>query len=66
MDAFSPDLNAQYAWNISINNHLVGEMFVVCGVLYVVDSAEDNNSNIRWVHVVVGAPRATAPAGRGG
>ena len=47
VDAFSPDLQAQYMWNISLNNHLVGEMFIVCGVLYAVDSTEENNSNIR-------------------
>lgn len=48
VDAFHTELSAQYAWNISINNNLVGEMFIVCGVLYVVDSVEENNSNIRF------------------
>ncbi|KAK3925375.1 Olfactomedin-like protein 2B [Frankliniella fusca] len=47
MEPFELELSAQYAWNISINNHLVGEMFIVCGVLYVVDSVEEN-TNIRF------------------
>ncbi|XP_052132980.1 myocilin-like [Frankliniella occidentalis] len=47
VEPFEAELHAQYAWNISINNHLVGEMFIVCGVLYVVDSVEEN-TNIRF------------------
>lgn len=37
----------QYTWNISINHHLFGEMFVACGVLYAVDSITERNSKIR-------------------
>ncbi|KAJ6644219.1 Myocilin, partial [Pseudolycoriella hygida] len=37
----------QYSWNISINHHKVGEMFIVCGVLYAVDSVVDKNTKIR-------------------
>lgn len=40
-------METEYAWNISINNHLFGEMFVACGVLYAVDSITERNSRIR-------------------
>lgn len=40
-------METQYMWNISINNHLFGEMFVACGVLYAVDSVTERNSKIR-------------------
>jgi hypothetical protein len=40
-------LETQYMWNISINHHLFGEMFVACGVLYAVDSITERNSKIR-------------------
>ncbi|KAJ4434954.1 hypothetical protein ANN_23526, partial [Periplaneta americana] len=41
-------MEPQYMWNISINNHLFGEMFVACGVLYAVDSVTERNSKIRF------------------
>lgn len=41
-------LHIQYIWNISLNHHKVGEMFVVCGVLYAVDSVTDRDSRIRF------------------
>lgn len=37
----------QYGWNISINHNKVGEMFIVCGVLYAIDSATERNTRIR-------------------
>lgn len=40
-------METEYMWNISINNHLFGEMFVACGVLYAVDSITERNSKIR-------------------
>jgi hypothetical protein len=40
-------METQYMWNISINHHLFGEMFVACGVLYAVDSITERNSKIR-------------------
>lgn len=40
----------QYIWNISLNHHKVGEMFVVCGVLYAIDSVTDRNSRIRFAY----------------
>lgn len=40
-------MEIQYMWNISINHHLFGEMFVACGVLYAVDSITERNSKIR-------------------
>lgn len=45
IDSF--EMRIQYAWNISINHHKVGEMFIVCGVLYGVDSVTERNSRIR-------------------
>ncbi|GLH12823.1 Lachesin [Gryllus bimaculatus] len=44
VDSYS--LKIQYIWNISINHHKVGEMFVVCGVLYAVNSVTDRNTKI--------------------
>lgn len=38
----------QYIWNISLNHHKVGEMFIVCGVLYAIDSVTDRDSRIRF------------------
>lgn len=40
-------METQYMWDISINHHLFGEMFVACGVLYAVDSVTERNSKIR-------------------
>ncbi|XP_075215679.1 uncharacterized protein LOC142321462 isoform X2 [Lycorma delicatula] len=41
-------LHIQYAWNISLKHHKAGEMFIVCGVLYVVDSVTERTTNIRF------------------
>ncbi|XP_054278871.1 uncharacterized protein LOC128997276 [Macrosteles quadrilineatus] len=41
-------LEVQYAWNISVSHRKAGEMFIVCGVLYVVDSTQERNTNIRF------------------
>lgn len=38
----------QYIWNISLDHHKVGEMFIVCGVLYAVDSVVDKTTKIRF------------------
>lgn len=43
----SSNLEFQYSWNISINHHKVGEMFIVCGVLYAVDSVTERMTKIR-------------------
>lgn len=40
-------LEIQYALNISVKHNKAGEMFIVCGVLYVVESASDRRTNIR-------------------
>ncbi|KAJ6637052.1 Olfactomedin-like protein 2B [Pseudolycoriella hygida] len=40
-------LEAQYNWNISINHHKVGEMFIICGVLYAIDSVVERSTQIR-------------------
>lgn len=41
-------MQTQYIWNISINHHKVGEMFIVCGVLYAVDSVVEQTTRIRF------------------
>ncbi|XP_049541678.1 uncharacterized protein LOC125954974 [Anopheles darlingi] len=41
------NLTVQYGWNISVNHHKVGEMFIVCGVLYAIDSVTERNTKIR-------------------
>ena len=51
VDVFQLDvinLTIQYIWNISLSHNKVGEMFVVCGVLYAVDSVTDRNTRIRF------------------
>lgn len=45
MDSFN--LRIEYSWNVSINHHKVGEMFIVCGVLYAVDSVTERTTKIR-------------------
>lgn len=45
IDAHSMEI--QYSLNISINHHKVGEMFIVCGVLYAIDSVTERNTTIR-------------------
>lgn len=40
-------LLVQYSWNVSINHHKVGDMFIVCGVLYAVDSVTERLTKIR-------------------
>ncbi|CAM6031633.1 unnamed protein product, partial [Sphagnum compactum] len=40
-------LEIEYSWNISINHHKVGEMFIVCGVLYGIDSVTERETKIR-------------------
>lgn len=42
-------LEIQYAWNISLKHQKAGEMFIVCGVLYVVDSVTDRHTKIRYM-----------------
>ncbi|KAL5289280.1 OLFML2B family protein [Megaselia abdita] len=37
----------QYSWNITLDNKQFGEMFIVCGVLYAIDSTTEKNSQIR-------------------
>ena len=36
-----------YAWNITLNHNLVADMFMVCGVLYAVDSTTVRDTKIR-------------------
>lgn len=40
-------MDIQNAWNISVVHRKAGEMFIVCGVLYVVDSITETTTNIR-------------------
>ncbi|KAJ8963128.1 hypothetical protein NQ318_018593, partial [Aromia moschata] len=41
-------MKADYIWNISLDHRKVGEMFIVCGVLYAVDSVTERNTKIRF------------------
>uniref|UniRef100_A0A8D8VGI2 Olfactomedin-like protein 2B n=1 Tax=Cacopsylla melanoneura TaxID=428564 RepID=A0A8D8VGI2_9HEMI len=41
-------LQIQYQWNISVVHNKAGDMFVVCGVLYVVDSVTERITTIRF------------------
>nr|CAH7752357.1 unnamed protein product [Callosobruchus chinensis] len=43
-------MKAQYVWNISLEHQKVGEMFIVCGVLYAVDSVTERNTKIRFAY----------------
>ena len=40
-------MSIQYAWNISIDNHKFGEMFIAGGVLYAVHSVTEETMKIR-------------------
>ncbi|XP_059081824.1 uncharacterized protein LOC131879496 [Tigriopus californicus] len=41
-------LEISYMWNISLNHNQVSEMFVVCGVLYGIDSVYERTTRIRF------------------
>lgn len=41
-------MDIQYSWNITVNHRKVGEMFIVSGVLYAIDSDTDRNTKIRF------------------
>ncbi|XP_015431074.1 PREDICTED: uncharacterized protein LOC107187475 [Dufourea novaeangliae] len=41
------NMNIQYAWNISIDHHKFGEMFIAGGVLYAVHSVTEETMKIR-------------------
>ncbi|XP_049876577.1 uncharacterized protein LOC126374151 [Pectinophora gossypiella] len=45
-DPNKDDLVIDYIWNISLNHRQVGEMFIVCGVLYALDSATERDSKV--------------------
>ncbi|KAL1110473.1 hypothetical protein AAG570_008001 [Ranatra chinensis] len=46
IDSFNLDI--QFGWNVSLKHQKAGEMFIVCGVLYVVDSTTDRRTTIRF------------------
>ncbi|XP_031630325.1 uncharacterized protein LOC116345246 [Contarinia nasturtii] len=39
-------LQIQFGWNISLNHNKVGEMFIVCGVLYAINSVTERSTKI--------------------
>ena len=47
MKISSYNMELIYAWNISLNHNLVADMFLVCGVLYAVDSTDARDTKIR-------------------
>uniref|UniRef100_A0A0K8VYM4 Collagen alpha-1(XI) chain n=2 Tax=Bactrocera latifrons TaxID=174628 RepID=A0A0K8VYM4_BACLA len=42
-------LKMQYNFNITLDHRKFGEMFIVCGHLYAIDSCTETNSHIRYV-----------------
>jgi len=40
-------MSIQYAWNISIDHHRFGEMFIAGGVLYAIHSVSEETMKIR-------------------
>ncbi|XP_030374468.1 uncharacterized protein LOC115624031 [Scaptodrosophila lebanonensis] len=42
-------LKMQYNFNVTLDHKQFGEMFIVCGNLYAIDSVTDKNSQIRYV-----------------
>lgn len=40
------DTQTDYIWNLTMDHQNVGEMFIICGVLYGVESVTDRNTNI--------------------
>ncbi|CAG0912340.1 unnamed protein product [Notodromas monacha] len=41
-------MQIDYAWNVTLEHHKVGDMFIVCGVLYAVDSLTEGETKIRF------------------
>lgn len=41
-------LKVEYSWNISVNHHKFGELFITCGVLYAIDSTTERDTKIRF------------------
>ncbi|KAK9877449.1 hypothetical protein WA026_018559 [Henosepilachna vigintioctopunctata] len=41
-------MEPQNIWNVSVQHKRVGDMFVVCGVLYAVDSVTERSTSIRF------------------
>ncbi|CAL1263374.1 unnamed protein product [Larinioides sclopetarius] len=41
-------MDTEYIWNLTLPHRKVGEMFIVCGVLYAVDSVTDSATHIRF------------------
>ncbi|XP_046627663.1 uncharacterized protein LOC124308727 [Neodiprion virginianus] len=39
-------MRPQHSWNITVNHHSFGEMFIVCGVLYAVNSVTERTTKI--------------------
>lgn len=36
-----------YGWNVTISHVYAGDMFIICGVLYAVDSTTERETKIR-------------------
>jgi hypothetical protein len=36
----------EYIWNLTIDHQTVGEMFIICGVLYGIESVSERNTKI--------------------
>lgn len=42
-------LHIDKAWNISVKHQDAGDMFIICGILYAVDSINLYDTRVRWV-----------------
>ena len=40
----------EYVWNLTIDHQTVGEMFIICGVLYGVESVTERNTKIEFAY----------------
>lgn len=42
-----PELRIDKAWNISVKHRDAGDMFIICGILYAVDSVKQYDTKVR-------------------
>lgn len=44
-------MKPQAAWNVSLNHHSFGEMFIACGILYAVHNVTSNPMEIKYAQI---------------
>lgn len=40
----------EYAWNLTLDHHTVGETFIMCGILYGVESVSSHRTHIKFAY----------------